>query len=181
MQPPHGHRVAHLQRLFSSGRSTPDAATSEFLPRDCCALAFSASVRLCDHRRAFSGPAIGIRAAARRRSTTRQRCASDSAPPEARGTVSTALLPSPCRRTVPMVGSASSRSPRRRGSFAQFALDRRTDESLDARLFIEGGLLEFSLHRLRYADGEEDDFFVDGVLFGGWHRDVLPVSRTAQR
>jgi hypothetical protein len=42
-------------------------------------------------------------------------------------------------------------------------------------------LLEFTLHRLRYADREEDDFFLDRVLLGGWHRDVLPVNWTAQR
>ena len=70
-QPPHGHRVAHLQRLFWSGRSTSVAADPEFLVGRCCAVAFSASVRWCDHRCAFSGPSIGIRAAARRRSSTR--------------------------------------------------------------------------------------------------------------
>jgi hypothetical protein len=80
-----------------------------------------------------------------------------------------------------MVESTNARPPRRRGSSTQFALDRGTDEGLDARLFIESDLLELSLHRLWYADGEEDDFFVDGVLLGGWHRDVLPVSWTAQR
>jgi hypothetical protein len=68
-----------------------------------------------------------------------------------------------------------------RGSSAQFAPDGGADEGLDARLLIESYLLQLSLHRLWNADGEEDDFFVDGVLFGGWHRNVLPVSWTAQR
>ena len=80
-----------------------------------------------------------------------------------------------------MVESATARPLRVRGSSAQFVPDGGADEGLDARLFIESYLLEFSLHRLWNADGEEDDFFVDGVLLGGWHRDVLPVSWTAQR
>ena len=80
-----------------------------------------------------------------------------------------------------MVESATARPLRLRGSSAQLAPNGGTDEGLHARLFIESYLLEFSLQRLWNANGEEDDFFVDGVLFGGWHRDVLPVSWTAQR
>ena len=80
-----------------------------------------------------------------------------------------------------MVESKAAHSRGFRGSSAEFALDGGTDERRDARLFIESDLLELSLHRLWYADGEEDDFLVDGVLLGGWHRDVLPVSWTAQR
>ena len=79
------------------------------------------------------------------------------------------------------VESGTARPRGFRGSSAEFDLDGGTDEGLDGRLFIESDLLEFPLHRLGYADGEEDDFVVDGVLLGGWHRDVLPVSWTAQR
>ena len=63
----------------------------------------------------------------------------------------------------------------------QVALDEESTVKALVRSAIESDLLELSLHRLRYTDGEEDDFFVDGVLLGGWHRDVLPVSWTAQR
>ena len=170
-----------VRRPRQRGWMAEPSVGERFLVGGCCAPRFSASVRLCDHRRAFSGPAIGIRAAARRRSTTRQRCASDSASPEARGTGATVRLSRPSRWIVPMVESATARPLRLRGSSAQFAPDGGADEGLDARLFIESYLLEFSLQRLWNADGEEDDFFVDGVLFGGWHRDVLPVSWTAQR
>jgi hypothetical protein len=78
-----------------------------------------------------------------------------------------------------MVQSATARPLPLRRSSAEFAADGGADEGLDARLFIESYLLEFSLHRLWNADGEEDDFFVDRVLLCGWHRDVLPVSWTA--
>jgi hypothetical protein len=64
---------------------------------------------------------------------------------------------------------------------AQFVRDGGANDCLDGRLLVKGDLLELSLHRLRYAYSEEDDFLLDGVLLGGWHRDALPGSWNAQR